>query len=82
MGREGFLFFGGGGVSMATEKVFRIICYLKTLRFWAIEENADEGFWISSFYLKSIRCLPDVLYIESEACEIFCSADHADMCFF
>lgn len=64
---------------MATEKLFRIICYLKSLRFVAIEESADEGFWISSLHLKSIRCLPDVLYIESEACEIFCGSDHADM---
>ena len=36
------------GVSMATEKQFRIICYLKTQRFWAIAENADEGLWIKS----------------------------------
>lgn len=31
------------GVSMATEKQFRIIFYLKTLRFWASEDRADEG---------------------------------------
>lgn len=35
---------GRWGVSMATAKQFRIICYLKTLRFWVIAENADEGF--------------------------------------
>lgn len=67
---------------MATEKQFRIICYLKTLRFWATAESADEWLWIKSFHLKSVRCLPDVLSTESEACEIFSGSDDADMCFF
>lgn len=41
---------GEVGVSMATEKQFRIICYLKTLRFGVIAENADDGFFVVFFF--------------------------------
>lgn len=62
---------------MATGKLFRIICYLKTMRLFS-----NSGGWGGAsshlLHLKPIRCVADVLYIQSEACEIFFGSPHAD----
>lgn len=55
---------------MATEKLFRIICYLKTMRLFS-DGREQKGGGFSSLHLKPIRCVTDVLYVQSEACEIF-----------
>lgn len=48
---------------MATEKQFRIICYLKTRRFWAIAERADEGFLnLNNFIFKVL-----------DVCQMYCA---------
>lgn len=60
---------------MATGKLFRIICYLKTMRLFSNSREQRGGF--SSLHLKPIRCVADVLHIQSEACEIFSGSPHA-----
>lgn len=78
-----FFFFGVGrwwrwGVSMATGKLFRIICYLKTMRLFI---NSRGGGASARF----IWNLLDVLQmfctcsVQSEASEIFFGSPHADM---
>lgn len=75
-----FFFFGGrGGDGGAGEypwqqKLFRIICYLKTMRLFGNSGEQRGGAW--ALHLKPIRCAADVLDIHSEASEIFSGSYH------